>query len=185
MATALAIEIDRIEKKRPVLRVITASVQLLSSKPFDLLTITNERKKSERYRLMEVASGDTHSRAFALTKIDESVYHVMCHESDDAQCHCDCIGGMKSGWCKHIVAIRALMDHDELVADRRDRCEAAIAEAKKEPQPRCVECDAPLPDAFEATCQQCQVYIRQQLERTKGLAATRVDTATLVQGEGR
>lgn len=165
---AQTIVIDRIVKGEPTQKYITASIQSVSGKPYCLLRITNERKKQEQYRCSEFATTFAGTRAFRLEKIDETFYSVFVHV-DDAKCGCDCIGAGRYGWCKHIVAIRGLIECGEIpdpVKSSVPETMPAVIPAKPIEQakkPTCGECGITLNDQCDNLCDGCVSFFQKQL----------------------
>jgi SWIM zinc finger len=52
-------------------------------------------------------------RAFAMHSLGMGVlYHVRIGSGSD--CSCECLGFLRHGRCKHVLALRALMDSDRI-----------------------------------------------------------------------
>jgi hypothetical protein len=101
--------IDRIVQGEPVKRSIKIALKRSAGKP-DILRITDEFGRQEGYRLTEfVPDRDFAGRAFELVKIDGTVYQCLAAK-DPKACLCDCIGFERYGMCKHIHALRGLIE---------------------------------------------------------------------------
>lgn len=157
---------DCFRNGKPSTRVIVADVEVLSAKPYDLLAITDERGRLEKYRCTEIGS-DIPGRAFRLEKIDETVYHVNVHE-DAAHCHCDCLGFSRGGYCKHVAALGHLCAsgriHDPL--DGPPEIDP-LAPTRSQAGPyKCGLCNQfNNDDPFQALCPDCQRRVVEEYDR--------------------
>ena len=143
--------INRVVRGKPAQRTIDASIEDKPGAKYPVLTIVDEHNKVEKYRLTELPNCDFGGRGFSLEKLDGTTYAV--HVSDrDEECHCECTGFLRFGWCKHPAAVRGLIDDGELPDPRCDPREDAAVQS--DPL-RCQHCGCEV-DLFESFCSQCQ-----------------------------
>lgn len=142
-----------IKKGQTGQKVIVVRYAQLAGRVYDVLAITNERRKTERYRLEEFYS-ELPGRAFRLEKLDGEVYCCLAHE-DPAQRRCTCLGFEKSGHCKHVAALAVLCAGGLIDDPRRSPADPDDFPAQSDPAP-CERCGAPVDDPFEFFCEPCR-----------------------------
>ena len=69
-------------------------------------------KKPQFYTFQEIPC-EIGGRAFAMHRLGlGELYHVRVGQGTD--CSCECLGFLRHGRCKHVMGLRALIEHDRL-----------------------------------------------------------------------